>query len=366
MKVLTVGGAMMDTIAIIDSNRIERVSMRNAESSFLMLEEGRKTEATDVSTHCGGGAINAAVSAARLGADTATLAKLGRDQRADAILTSLAEEGVSTRYVVRDARAPTGASVLISSHDRNAAVFTFRGANTLLEPVDMKKDAFGADLVLIMTLSNASADCFPLIIEMAKKGGALVAANPGVRQLSARGSAFLDALAHIDILSLNSAEAGTLVPMLTARFGEHGPLLPADAGETLPRLALRGLVSGGFDMSLAAFFAAMRQLGPNHVVVTDGGHGVFVGHAAGISYCPIVATTVAGTAGAGDAFTSTFSTFIAEGRPIEDALRAAAINAASVCEHIDTQTGLLKRDEIERRITALAPRLPIRHWPAAV
>ena len=52
MKALSVGGAMIDTIAIIESERIERMSMLNAEASFLLLEEGRKTEALEVSTHC--------------------------------------------------------------------------------------------------------------------------------------------------------------------------------------------------------------------------------------------------------------------------------------------------------------------------
>ena len=56
MKALTVGGAMVDSIAIIDSSSIERMSMRNAEASFLLLEEGRKTEAEEISTHPGGGA----------------------------------------------------------------------------------------------------------------------------------------------------------------------------------------------------------------------------------------------------------------------------------------------------------------------
>ena len=86
MKILTVGSAMMDTIAIIDSSRIERMSMLNADSSFLLLEEGRKTEAEEISTHPGGGAVNAAVAMARLGMDVSLLAKLGTDARAEAIL----------------------------------------------------------------------------------------------------------------------------------------------------------------------------------------------------------------------------------------------------------------------------------------
>ena len=124
MKVLTIGSAMIDTIAIIGSARIERMTMLNAESSFLLLEEGRKTEAEEVSTHAGGGAVNAAVAMARLGMDVAVLAKLGSDERADPILRHLKQEGVSTAWVRRDPRLPTGASVLISSHDQNA------GANT--------------------------------------------------------------------------------------------------------------------------------------------------------------------------------------------------------------------------------------------
>ena len=154
MKALTVGGAMLDTIAIIADDRIERMTMLNADTSFLLLEEGRKTEAVEVSTHVGGGAVNAAVAMSRLGFDVATLVKLGRDQRAETILAQLMREGISTRWVRRDGRAPTGASVLVSSHDRNAAIFTFRGANTLLEESDLRDDAFGVDVVYVSSLSN--------------------------------------------------------------------------------------------------------------------------------------------------------------------------------------------------------------------
>jgi hypothetical protein len=159
MKALTVGGAMIDTIAIIASDHIERMSMRNADSSFLLLEEGRKTEALEISTHVGGGAVNAAVAMARLGLDVATLVKLGKDARAETVLNHLLQEGVSTRWAMRDGRAPTGASVLLSSHDRNAGIFTFRGANTLLDASELRAEAFAVDLVYVSSLSNESAGC---------------------------------------------------------------------------------------------------------------------------------------------------------------------------------------------------------------
>jgi ribokinase len=362
MKSLAVGGAMIDTIAIIDSDRVERMTMLNADASFLLLEEGRKTEAEVISTHPGGGAINAAVAMARLGVDAAVLAKLGTDARADAILARLAAEGVSSRWAIRDSRASTGASVLVSSHERNATVFTFRGANTLLEPDDLRDDAFAVDLVYLANLSNQSADCFPAIVGRARAHGALVAANPGPRQLSARGQAFLENLAAIDILVLNRTEADLLVPILATRARDGGPPLAFAPGEKPPALAVRGLAAGGFEMGIAPYLRALARLGPRHVAVTDGAHGAFVGSAQELLYAPAMRSNVVGTTGAGDAFSATFAVYVALGRPPDEALRAATINAGSVVGHIDTQTGLMRRDELDRRLAATPPQPAIRRW----
>ena len=362
MKVLTVGGAMIDTIAVIANERIERMTMRNADTSFLLLEEGRKNDAENISTHCGGGAVNAAVALARLGHDVSALVKLGQDARAESILSRLAEEGVSTRFALRDARAPTGASVLISAHDRNAAIFTFRGANTLLEPADLKKDAFAVDLVYVSTLSNESADCFPDIIEKSKAAGALVATNPGIRQLSARQGQFRDVLGKIDILAVNRHEASALVPWLVGRGGEGGPALEHRPDEVLPDLAQRGFSAGGFEISLAGLFQGLHELGPNWIVVTDGKDGAYVSARSVVLHCPATAVQVTGTAGAGDAFSSTFSACIAQLATPQDAVIAAAANAASVISHLDTQSGLLRRTELEARVADLRGVLKLRQW----
>jgi ribokinase len=359
MKSLTIGGATIDTIAIIASDSIERMSMLNADSSFLLLKEGSKTEAAEISTHTGGGAVNAAVSMSRLGLDVSALVKLGKDARAETVLARLMAEGVSPRWALRDSRAPTGASVMVSSHDRNAAVFTFRGANTLLEPRDLKEEAFGVDLVYVSSLSNQSADCFPAIIAKAKAAGAIVTANPGPRQLAARGHDFEESLANIDILSINRSEAEVLLPSLIARFGEGGPAIE---GDKLPRLAEHGLAGGGFHMSLRAFMAAVGSLGPRYLLLTDGVGGAYVAMGKELLHCPALKVQVAGTAGAGDAFTSTFASFIAFGWNPSDAMRAATVNAASVVGNVDAQTGLLRRAEVEERVAALSLDMPVRQW----
>lgn len=359
MKSLTVGSATIDTIAIIASDRIERMTMLNADASFLLLQEGSKTDALDISTHCGGGAVNAAVALARLGFDAATIVKLGQDQRAETVLARLMAEGVSPRFAMRDGRAPTGASVLVSSHDRNAAIFTFRGANTLIEAADLKDDAFAVDLVHVASLSNASADQFQLIIDKAKAHGALLSVNPGPRQLAARAAAFERSLGAIDILSINRSEAEVMLPSLVARFGEGGPEVE---GADLPRLARRGFHGGGFHMSFKRLMGAVLSLGPRILLVTDGGGGAYAASENEIVYASPLLVEVAGTAGAGDAFVSTFAGMTALGAPLETALRAASLNAASVVGHVDTQTGLLRKTELDTRLVGEGQRIQIQRW----
>ena len=361
MKALTIGSAMIDTIALIDSSLIERMSMLNAGASFLLLQEGSKTEADEISTHVGGGAVNAAIAMRRLGLEVSAIVKLGSDSRADVVKARLEAEGIGTAYIVSDPRLPTGASVLVSSHDRNAAVFTFRGANTLLEPGDLKPDAFSTDLVYVSNLSSNSADRFPEIVALARSKCARIAVNPGPRQLSSRGSAFFRCLGEIDLVAVNRSEAEVMVPALIPSLGEGGE--PLD-GADLPSLASRGLHGGGFRIGLKRFLAGLLSLGPSHVLLTDGAAGAFLATRDGILFCPALEVEVAGTAGAGDAFAATVAQSIAMGIAPDDALRRAAINAASVVGHADTQTGLLTKAEIEKRLARLKVRLPVRRWAA--
>jgi ribokinase len=362
MRAICIGSATVDTIATIDSDRIERMSMLNAETSFLLLEEGRKTEALEVSTHSGGGAINASVALARLGCEVSALVKLGYDERAEIILSRLTAEGVSTRRIVQDADAPTGASVIISSHERNAAVFTFRGANELLTADDIPAEALKTDLAYISGLPSACAELLPQLIDKAKRGGALVALNAGVRQLSANAEAFLDSLANVDLLAINRREAEALVPALATKTGKGRPRPAAEIGDDAPALLKRGLMAGSFQMSLPHFFAAMHALGTHHVLITDGAGGAFVGTGGEVLHCPAApADIIASTAGAGDATAATFSAFVTEGQPADLALRAAALNAASVIAYIDTQTGLQRRSALQARIDA-ADGQQLRKW----
>jgi ribokinase len=281
-------------------------------------------------------------------------------------MSGLMHERVSTRWLVRDHRAPTGASSLISSHDRNAAVFTFRGANTLLEPEDLHDDAFVVDLVYVANLSNKSAEVFPSIVGKAKQFGARVAVNPGARQLAAYGESFCQCLPLIDILSLNRAEAGILLASLAGKAVKDEVAFDLPSEGVVAKAALKCLHGDGHDMTVATFLRTLTRLGPRYVVLTDGSRGAFVATPDEIVFCPALPCTVVGTAGAGDAFASTFAACIALGQTVQDAVRAATLNAGSVVGYADTQTGLMPRAPLDAAVKAAEENLPLwRLWRAA-
>ncbi len=341
MRSLHVGSAMIDIITLIASENIERATFTNDGKAYLMLETGRKVGAESITSHVGGGACNTAVSLARLGWDTAVLAKLGNDLNAMAVREHLELNRVDTDHLLTNEERATGTAVMVASHDRNASIFVHRGANETLTESDLTEEAFSErDLVYVTSLSNESADVFPVIVAEARSSGAMVAANPGIRQLTSRTSDFLDALSNLDLLSLNRVEAEALVPALAARHRSRADaVLPPDA----PPLLRRGLQFGGFEMGLVAFIRALQADGPRWILITDGTEGAYLGTPDKVLWRPSLPVVVAGTAGAGDAFSSTLAAGLAEGSEPGAAMLDAAANAAAVVSQVDTTSGLMNR-----------------------
>ncbi len=351
MRAVTIGSATIDVITIVDPERIEQMSLVNQHKSFLWLEAGRKIPARSITTHVGGGACNTAVSFARRGGwRVSALSRLGRDLNGAAVREHLEREGVGLDRLREVEDAATGVSSIVASHDRNATIFVHRGANATIAIEDAGAGFAGVDLVHIAPLSNSSANALPDFAQMARRDGAFVSVNPGIRQLTERGEMVLQALAHVDLISINRVEAEALAPSLGIAARGHGPL-PAGA----PELMRRGLLFDGAEMGLSDFMEGVRARGPAYVLITDGGQGAYLAGPDGLVWRGAAPVEVGGTAGAGDAFTSTLGAALVEGAAPEEALAQAAVNAASVIGAVDTTDGLLDGDTVRARTAALEP-----------
>ncbi len=364
LRALTIGSAMMDIITIIADRDVERVTFLNATKSFLLVEPGRKVEAESITIHMGGGAVNVGVALKRLGAEVDVLAKLGEDINAERIRRQFVVEGLGLDRLLVSPDEPTGSAVMIAAHDRDAAIYTRRGANTDLHPAEVEAvDMSAYQLVYVSPLSKASAECFAIAVDTANAAGAFTVATPGIRQITTRSPDILGALDRLDLLVINAAETAGLVPSLMAHKGQCPVPVrretPGDAG--LPRLLRDGLKVLDEAIPIDWLAVTLAECGLKWFALTDGTGGAFLSDGRDILHCPVLKVDAVGTAGAGDAFCSTLAHGLATGLDPEHAMRRAAANAASVTGFADTQTGLLVPDRLDAAVADAD--LMVSRWP---
>lgn len=355
-KILTIGGAMRDVF--IQYEHVETLHLHTTEKEqlFIIMEEGRKIEVDQLAYHVGGGATNSAVSFARLGFEVESFFKVGRDQEGDFILKNIKKENVSIEHVLRTDKIATGTSFIIPGSKGNRTILVYRGANLTIQKQELPHDTIkNINQIYITSLSGPAAQLLVPITKIAKECGKTVAANPGTSQLKAGPKMLRAALENIDILILNSFEAQLLMTTLTTVLPDLKLL--KEKKNKIPALLSAPLGPSTVCFTLPQYFREVMSHGPNIVVVTNGAEGVYVAKDETIYFHPSLKTKIVSTIGAGDAFGSCFVAQITQGRSVEDALRCGILNSISVIEYLDTQTGLLHADELEKRLKQLDQKL---------
>ncbi len=94
---------------------------------------------------------------------------------------------------------------------------------------------------------------------------------------------------------------------------------------------------------------ALAALGPKIVCLTDGPNGAYAYDGADFWFMPMYPDPKPPVerTGAGDAFSSTVTSALALGKPLEEALSWGPINSMNVVQYIGAQKGLLSREKIE-------------------
>ncbi|WP_461516108.1 carbohydrate kinase family protein [Porticoccus sp.] len=348
-RILVIGSVTIDNIVSVAQEAIERISLHNGETSFLLLEQGRKVDADSISSHVGGGAANVAVAMARQGLDVDILALAGEDLNGRKIRQRLIDEGVGTQHFISQPDWQTGNSILIYSHDQNAAILTKRGINSGIGGQLQRVNFADYRLIYVGCLSSHSLTCLPQIVEQAKAAGCLVAANPCIGQDEEAIDQFLSVAENIDYLSLNKQETIALLAKTHRRLYTKLPLLAASEAE-VPPLMRSGLHVNDYWLPLNDVMSMICSTGPGCFSLTDGSSGAYLFDGKQLLYCPAAEVEPMGTAGAGDAFASTIVAQLLQGHDSFRALYAATRNAASVVGYMDTQSGLLRCAEIDQMV----------------
>src|SRR4051812_38092557 len=255
---------------------------------------GETVLGSDLAVHPGGKGANQAVAAARLGARTALLARVGDDGHGRLLLDSQRDSGVDTVGVLVGG-APTGVALITVDPSGDNSIVVSPGANGKLTPEDVRAAAslFHASRVVSAQL-EIPLDTVVEVVRNLAPGSRFVLNPSPPRPLPA------EVLAACDPLIVNEHEA-------------------------------RVIAGGALDGSPEDWARALLALGPRSVVITLGAEGALVASAEGTARIPAVKVEAVDTTGAGDAFTAALAWRLGLGEPApEAAAYAARVGAAAV------------------------------------
>lgn len=264
----------------------------------------------------GGKGANAAVAAARAGADVMLIGAVGDDDTGRTALDELRADGVRVDGVAVLDGVSTGMALIVVDGAGENQIAVGAGANAGVER-DQVRDALvdalpDVDCVLVSTEIPLAA--VVVAVETAVAVGVPCVLNP---------APVLPGLAAL------------LVP----RPGLRGPLLTPNVGEL-------AALTGPGPTGVRAVGLATRTEAP--VVVTLGGEGALVVEPGGaVEHLPARPTTVCDTTGAGDTFNGVLAAQIAAGATLLDAARAANAGAALSVAHVGARVGMPTAEAIK-------------------
>ncbi len=309
---LAIGDTVVD--AFIKLKDAEINCKLNNENCELCVRYGDKVpyESVEICNAVGNSA-NAAVSASRLGLNSALYSYVGGDQNGRDCLSSLEKDGVITKYVHVDPSNKTNYHyVLWYDVDRTILI---------------KHEHFNYDFKLDdkpkwIYLSSLGENTIPFqtqIVDFVEQNPEInLAFQPGTFQL------------RMDQNLLNRIYKNTKI--FCCNVEEAQKILSENSRD------------------LKILLEKISELGPKIVIITDGINGAYAYESdkpEDFWFMPVYPHEPIERTGAGDAFFSTLVSALAMGKSLDKALTWGPINSMSVVQQVGAQKGLLAREKLE-------------------
>jgi len=270
-RVFVAGSVNMDVVATAD--RHPRIGETVAGHSVLYFP--------------GGKGANQAVAAARLGAATTLIGRVGKDAFGDELKAFLGGQGIDLNFVQQSAQAHTGTAI-ITIADADNTIVVIPGANALVSAADVAAPSLAKGDVAVSQF-EIPLPAITAFFQRARAAGATTILNPA--PAIAFGQELLDL---VDILILNETELGLLAKTELHDSDDHSRFV--EAAQSLP---------------VAKDKIICVTLGRRGVLaLVDGEPLVIAGRA----------VKAVDTTGAGDCFVGAVAAQLAAGKPVRDAL----------------------------------------------
>jgi len=262
----------------------------------------------------GGKGANQAVAAARLGAPTALIGRLGTDAFGRDLKAFLAAQGVDLSFVRKTEKAHTGTAIITVANADNT-IIVISGANALVDAADIAAPALAKGDIAVsqFEIPLPAIDAF---FQRARAAGATTILNPApARELSR------EMLDLVDILILNESELGFLTRTRLRDSDYH-----------------------------TRFIDAARALQPGEdkiICVTLGKRGLLALIDGNPLIVPGRAVNAVDTTGAGDCFVGAVAAQLAAGKSIREALAYANVAASISVQRIGAAPSMPTAAEVD-------------------
>jgi D-beta-D-heptose 7-phosphate kinase/D-beta-D-heptose 1-phosphate adenosyltransferase len=298
-RLVVLGDLMMDEYLLGRATRISQ------ESPVMVVEVEREWCVP-------GGAANVVNNLLALGAQVAVIGVVGGDPIGEALRQSLRERGARVEGVITDDARPTTRKTRVLAHSQQVLRVDREQTQALSAAVaaqllsQLRQELEAAEAVVVSDYNKGvlTPEVAQETVQSARRAGCLLTSNP--KPPNAR------LLVGSRLLSLNQSEA-------EATSGDR-----RFAGE-------EGLEAAGA--------ALVRELGVETLVVTRGGKGLSLWHAAGgVHHLPAHLVEVYDGAGAGDTVISALTLGLLAGATPEEAAEIANHAAACVVRKVGVAT----------------------------
>lgn len=266
---------------------------------------GETVQGNDFFTTFGGKGANQAVAASRLESDVLMLGKVGGDSFGEAILKNLENNGVNVSCVETVTETSSGAALITIADSDNSIIYV-PGANGEVDGEYVRKNREsikGCDIAVAQ--HEVSEEAIEALEEICKEENIPFVLNPApYREVKA------EILEKATYLVPNESECKLLYPELS------------------------------IEDAVAKY--------PNKLIVTMGSEGVFFNDGKESHLVPTFKVEAVDTTGAGDTFIGGFSTGIANGLSIEEAIALGNLSASESVTKMGAQGGMPKLSDLKK------------------
>ena len=272
-----------------------------------------------------GNSANASVSAKRLGLNSALVTNMGDDDFGRQCQRVLEKENINTQFLKIHSGEKTNYHF----------VLLFEAERTILvkhTEYDYKLPNLGKPKWIY--LSSLAKNSFPYHLEIAEyleeNPEVKFAFQPGTFQMELGYEKLKNLYENTELFFCNVQEAKRIL------------------GEVNPEI-INEMIGKEKQETIISLLAEMRKLGPKIAIITDGPDGAYADDGEKILFVPMYPDEKEplDRTGAGDAFSSTVTSALANGKSLEEALLWGPINSMSVVQYVGAQKGLLTRAKLE-------------------